>query len=402
MSLLRRLLAGPSAVILIGLIAGQGAVYAATPIIARLYTPSEVGLATLFIAAATTTGTVGIMRLDQRIASCEEDELSPIVRSALALAVLISLGSGVGWYVLIGHDITAAVAFSLTAFALGISPLASQLASRSRYFRGLGTSKALSGGVQATSQTGLGLMPVLSSGLLLGYAAGYWAGLLPLWGLLRRAFTTPSRSRWISRRTLRICLEFSVASLINSLVVAAIPILMATFYSSDAVGQYSIAQRIAVLPAGLVVAALTPVIAAGVGERLRSRAPIRPVLSAHLRRWGPAGILVCIFPWLIPSHLVTLILGSEWAPVTTYIRVLSPMIATQLVIGPITQVLMMTGRSRTQLLWDASRLVLVLAVASAVASLGGSAPAMAASISAAVTAFYLILALLAWRYSAES
>lgn len=65
----------PSLLIILGLFVGQGLVYLATPVVAKLYTPAEVGAAGLFVAVTGALGSVGILRLDQRVAACEEDEL---------------------------------------------------------------------------------------------------------------------------------------------------------------------------------------------------------------------------------------------------------------------------------------------------------------------------------------
>lgn len=301
------------------------------------------------------------------------------------------------WHFAISSDVASAAAFSLTTFALGMTPLASQLASRHRSFVRLGASKASSGSVQALTQTGLGYVGITSSGLLLGFAAGYWAGLVHMRRLIVASLRVPSPHKWITRQTLRMCLGFSAASLVNSLVVAAIPLLMAAFYTSEAVGHYAIAQRIAVVPAGLVVAALTPVIAANVGTKLRAGDNIRPVLVTHMRSWAPLGAVVLLVPWLIPTGAIGAVLGEEWTPVAAYMRALSPLIASQVVMGPMTQVLMMTGHARSQLSWDVSRFVVVLCAASLVA-FGGLPPlAMTGAVSIAVSAFYLWLTSLIWR-----
>lgn len=392
--LFRSLRSRPSLTIMLGLGIGQGAVYAATPLIANLYTPSQVGVAGLFVAVSGALGSVGTLRLDQRIAACSNSEIAGVVRTALIIGPLVAIIGGLIWSMVLGGGLYAAAYFAVASAALGLTPLVSQLASRDRDFGSLATSKASAGLVQSGAHAFLGTLGFTGLGLLAGYAAGYSSGVAILWRKIVNALKMPAanQSLFISGRTLRVCLSFTFASLMNSLVVSAPPVLLATYYSVAEVGQFSIAQRIAVVPAGLAVAAIAPVVAADVGARLRSGESASPVVRRHLRKWSPVGAVVLIVPWLVPPALVQDALGREWRDVAYFMRALSPMIATMLVVGPVSQVLMLAGRGRTQLVWDASRCLAVALVATICAYVGLGATVMVASIVGVVVVYYLILA----------
>lgn len=293
----------------------------------------------------------------------------------------------------------AALCFALVCLGFGLTPLVSQLASRDRSFFPLAASRAIAGATQAISHVSFGLAGVTKVGLLLGYAIGYGSGVLVLVNKLIGPFRTRGGSTrsWISRATLRTSLQISLATIVNALVVAALPLLLSAFYDDATVGRFAIAQRIAVVPAGLVVAALAPVVAADVGARLRQGTVIGPLIASHLRKWAPVGVVVLVAPWLVPENLVTTALGEEWAQVTCFMRVLSPMLASQVVVGPVSQVLMLAGKGRTQLLWDVCRFAAVIGAAVAVVTLGASPVAMTATVALAAALFYLMLARIVLR-----
>ena len=295
------------------------------------------------------------------------------------------------WAIWQGGTWWAGICFFLAALGLGLTPIASQLASREGLFRRFALSRATSGVTQATSHVGFGLASFGTAGLLLGYGLCFLAGVAVLWDrVVAAAKAKAGQHRWISRSVFRSSVTVSAASLVNSLVVAAPVLLISFLYAKSDVGQFTVAQRLVVVPAGLAVSAISPVIAARVGESLRSGDRVAPVVAKHLRTWAPIGLGVFVLPWLLPQQWVSMALGSEWTEVTHYMRALSPLIASLMVCGPLSQVLTMSGQGAVQLWWDCSRFVLVFGAAISAKVLGAGPVVMCTVISAVFALGYLV------------
>ena len=383
--------ARPSVAIVLGLLVGQGVVYAVTPVLSRLYDPSEIGSAALFVAIAGAVGVLGTLRLDQRIAGCDDSELPAILRTALALSTVCSAGGAMGWAVWQGGGWLAGLAFFGASFGLGMTQVVSQLASREKRLHRFAASRAVAGLGQAGGQVGAGAAGLGGVGMLLGYGIGFLAGVASLGDrLVARMRPLPGSSRWASAEVLRLSGVVTSASLVNSLVVSAPPLLLATLYGAAEAGHFAMAHRLTIVPAGLVVSAITPVVASQIGDRLRSQQPVGPMVTSHLRKWLPVAAVVAVAPWVVQVQWVEYLLGSEWGLVVDYFRALSPMVASLVAVGPLSQVLTMTGRGKTQLIWDLSRFVVVFGGALLASIIGISAVALSALIAVLFCVFYAV------------
>lgn len=320
------------------------------------------------LSAATAVAAIGTLRADQHVAAAHHTDVRPLMALGALAGTVTSFGAFLVWTTM-DYGGNAAV-FGLLCMVLSLLPLATQAAARVSSMTAVGVSKAAQGITQSVTQVFLSAMR--GFGLQVGFLVGYTAALTTI--VLTLPFgRRPSKASWLaavtrnslkasSKRYWKKSLTLTLAAAMNSIAVIAPPILLAIIFSDAAVGQFAIAHRVAVLPAGLVVAALMPVIAMRVGDRLRNHHPLTPMLRRHVRRWAPLGLAVGIFPFLLPSGLVLLVLGQgEWRETLDYLQALAPLLACLTVVGPLGQVLSLSGRATAQLTWDISRTVLMIA-----------------------------------------
>lgn len=390
-----------------GLLVGQGAVYLSTPLLSRMYSPDEIGTAAAVMAAGGIIGAVAALRFELMLPGAPDEEVRWVARRAGLLLVVSSvLLSPIAGLVLSFSPIDVMLT-ALTAIGIGGVALSMQTASRVQVLRGVAIAKA----VQGVGQTAVQIALAVPAGAI-GMQSGAALGLLTASGVqtlssrrriraLPAAKPSPSRIRTMIRRALVL----TVAAAFNAAVVSSLPLLTTLFYGEAATGELAVAQRLALAPTGLVVAAVLPVVITQFGTQRRDdRTASRALVVRWLRRLVPLGAAATIL--LLGASMLPLevMLGAEWDGVGAYVAAMAPLIGAQLIAGPLAQCLVIQERERAQLLWDVCRLVAVVAAAAIVMFLGGDAIAMVWVVSGVLSAAYAIYLwlVLAGRWSRRS
>lgn len=396
-------LAAPSLRIFFGLAIGQGTVLLATPLLTRLYTPEQVGVSGAFLALASIAGTLATFRFETLIPGVHQQLVPWLIRRALTTAAVVTAIATLTYFLFFGYDPANASLFGATVAGLAGTALLMQIAARDQFLDGIPTAKAAQGVGQTSLQATLGFPAGSSIGLQAGIAGGYLlsAGIQMLFlrGAARPA--TPRDSvRPRKRRLWRSALTLSVAAMINICTVWMYPLLMQHFFGSYATGQLTIAQRVGLAPAAMIVASLSPVIIGQLSALLRSEQGINHWMSRWMLRLLPLGALTFILMIFLPQGWISALLGPEWGLSGQFLAALGVMVASQLVIGPFGMVLVIQGRSEAQLVWDLSRLVVLLAATSAVALITADPVAMIWTASFVTAGFYGCYAFLIFKMRA--
>ncbi|HWV35822.1 MAG TPA: hypothetical protein VNZ55_09315, partial [Thermomicrobiales bacterium] len=283
-----------STLIAAGLIVGQGAVYLATPILSRLYSPAQIGTAAAILAAAGVIGAVATLRFELMLPAAPDGEVRWLSRrGATQLVILSALLAPIAGLAL-GFSLIDTVITALTSIGIGSVALSLQTASRVQELRGVAAAKAVQGVGQTVAQIGLA-GPAGPIGMQTGAALGLLAasGVQTISSHRRVAalpYAKPSRDSL--RRIVRHALLLTLAAGCNAAVVAALPLLTQVYFGDATTGELAVAQRLALAPAGLVVAAILPVVITQYGAQVRSDEHASRALVVHwLWRLAPLGAI---------------------------------------------------------------------------------------------------------------
>lgn len=352
--------------IAIGLAVGQGVVLLATPFLTRLYGPEHFGVLTLFITVATIAAVLGTLRLEVLIPGADESDVPALSLTAILTVTVTGIVLALSGFLVMGQSPELMALLGFVIVAIGAGAVLLQIAARVQQYRQLAASKAALGIVQVVIQSTLGLARFSGSGLIWGAFAGYCASLLIQYlGLRKVAVLKAMRViRFDLARQLRIvrqALPLVLASVANVMSTSMLVLATSAYAGAEATGQLGVAQRVALIPAGLAVASIGPVIAGAVGRAVRNGEDDSPAVKQWLVRLVPfgffAGGLMLAFRYLPASTLF----GEEWSDLALYFAALAPSVAMQILAGPFSQVLIVRGRVRVQLVWEIVRLLLVVA-----------------------------------------
>ncbi|MEU3846956.1 hypothetical protein AB0E44_08165 [Micrococcus terreus] len=371
-----------------GTLFGQAVVFFATPTLASMYGPDAFGAAAIFLAVASVIAPLLTFRLELLLPTAGDGEVRWINRRANVLVITGATIFSVLYYFVFSPGWVASVAFWFAASSIAAGFITTQLLVRLRGFKALGVGKTANGVGQVGVQVPIGLNYPSFKGMEVGFAFGYVAA----WAIQRfslRAISsaaTMTRSR--KQAIFRAALKLTIAGLVNGLSVWGILFALTMFHSSNDVGIFSVVQRLVVTPAGLLTASLLPVVTGGIAVAVRSGSS--PLLT--IRRWliwlAPAAVLVLLVLLLVPGGFLVAILGPEYSGADEYLRALAPMIAAQMIAGPLGQALVAMGGTTAQLIWDIVRFGVLVLTALVTGYLGADPVTMTAVMSAVYALCY--------------
>lgn len=359
----------------------------ATPWLTRLYSPDDFAIAGVFNGVLVMVAGFGSWRLDWMIPNADDDtEALALAVTGLGCGVCIAgllaaalwlMGGRVGsWR---GGEILGPLLFLVpvaVVFSTGRDLLNAwfvrqgdlKIPSSARITQALvRTAVSVGGGVGGLNG---------GRGLVSGQIAGTIASVGVMSAGLRAQFPTAPRLRRIAMTALKrhlseATLSVAVTAVLNSSQMF-VPLLLIQYFSSTEVGWYSLMQRVAVAPLGIVTTSLGQSFWAE-AARLAKDDPdrLRILYMKTTKRLVFVAIPLLMLCLGGPLYVGALFGQDEWTAAGYVLQSLSPMVLGILVFAPLNH-LVVHRRQSWQLLADGLRLALVVSiiVISAKAGLG--------------------------------
>ena len=347
-----------------GAAAAQAIIFAARPVLTRLYTPDEFGVLTVFVTLVAIFATVGSGRYEDALMLPDEDReaanvlaLALLVVAGIALLVSLSLVWLPTWESLLGGEALRPALLLLppALLLMGWHTILETWHTRGDRFRAVAVARSAQSLVAVGLQLAAGLFAVGALGLVGGATAGFaiaalWLSVvwvqrdgLRLWSHVR--FGMLPR---VMKRYARFPLYSAPAALLNVLASRAPVLLLAAFFATDTVGQFGVAFGTLVLPLGLIAGAIGQVFFVRAAEAHRT-GDLGGLTLAFYRRL----LVVTVYPALVVlvagPRLFTFVFGSAWEVAGQYAQALAVWVFLVSVAVPLTRVFDVTERQRADL-----------------------------------------------------
>lgn len=356
------------ATLAVGTVIAQGVTIAVTPLLTRLYSPSEFGLLAVFLAVVSVSATLVTLRYESSILVPKENtESASLVLLSLVLGGGLSLVMAVLGALLpmelqkkiglgaLGNWIP--IAFLTAAATAALAVMQGWMNRQNRY-----TQMAWLRVGQSISVAGLaiifGLLD-LQNGLMIAQVcasaclclAAIWLGRSAalLWRtshLQATAFAHTNAPKYMLP-----------AALLDVVTLQMPVVLIAAWFGADEAGQFSMAWRLLMLPMALIGGAIGQVFI----QRF-SKLIANPVLAGNLikRSW-----LILFLMGLVPFFVVFLIgdlvffafLGEEWAGAGRAAKILAPMAFAMFISSPTSGVFIILGIQRYSVIFGLASLI---------------------------------------------
>ncbi len=402
------------------LIAGGAAVaqiitVVASPILTRLYEPTDFGILQAYASILGLASVVAAWRYEMAIPLPGDDSEARDVL-ALALSMVVGTAAVGGIAVWLSSDQLAswldtpeigryAWAVPIGILLVGAYSSMNMWAIRKGAFGRIGRTRLAQASGAVGTQIGAGLAGVRPFGLIVGHIIGLSSG---TGTLLRRARnedglritkTGLQRMRAVATRYRRFPLVSSWAALLNAGGLEAPALILLAFYDAELLGWYALALRLLAMPTQLVSRAVSQVF---VGESA-SLVSDRDFRGLEQRFWKTVKGLMLIGLVVIPLLALPAplyfppLFGSEWETAGRVAQLLAPFMFASLVAGPLGGVLDVLERQDLHLLREVVRTALSLGTLVLLAA-GGADPLVAiAGLSIAGTLGYAFGFFVAWR-----
>jgi len=374
-------------ILMAGTLFSQALVIIASPLLTRLYLPSDFGMLSVYVSIVNIMLSVGSLRYELSIPISEDDETAAnLLALSLAIVILISLFSGV--IVFMFRDsiayITKAISLKdylwLLPFSLlggGIYQALTYWVMRKKIFDRIAYTRIRQSIGQVIVQISTGIFRFGVIGLLLGDVVGRAAGTRTLsrliWKNDKSLIKKVSLGKMLNaaKRYRRFPLISSGSALLNICGLQLPFLLFAGFYGPSVAGWLALGQRVMGAPMSLIGQSTSSVYMAEISQLYResSKQLIKMFLKT-MQRLFFVGCVPIVIIGLNGEWLFSVIFGKGWAEAGVYIKLLTGMYAVQFIVSPLAQTLNVLERQDIQFIWDMARVIVVLAVISYFGFLG--------------------------------
>ena len=324
-----------------GTAVAQLVLVAVSPILTRLYTPSDFGLFALYVSIVFFGNSVASLRYEFAIPLPQEDEegrqllyLTMLITGAFAtvtlLLILLGRTTFAGW---LGEPRFATYLWivPLGLFFESVRVATRQCAIRFKNYRTLAWNDAGQAFLRAAGQVSLGFAPI-TSGLIVGDLVGRIGGAsallfnaVPGFGQTVRA-TRFGHLRTLAGRYRRFAILSTPATLLNSMTQYVPIVLLTRYYGLTVAGFYAFSQRLVGLPLLILGKSILQVYFGRAAELRRSGTrSIKRLFIRTLRGTLLIGLFVIAPIGLVGSFITPSIFGEAWTEAGIYLRILLPM-----------------------------------------------------------------------------
>lgn len=344
----------------------------ASPVLTRLYSPSDLGLFGLFISFASFLSVLVTFKFEIAIPIPKEDDkglclllLSIVFSIFMSVVIVVPLFAGLS-FIKVFHQLgtLTGIYYLLPAFLIISATLeaGNYWMMRHRNFKTIAKSKLARRILGSSSQIGWGILYGGSAGLLWGDLIGRSASCCYIYNKImavhRRSLIGLTREKIIgtAKEFRRFPTMALPATALNTASLQLPVILLAILYGTDVAGWYTLAQRVFGIPMFFIMKAVADVYVGEVSTIIRAGdrplSTITRKTAKHLALGGvlPIGLIALLSPIVFPF-----VFGKEWLMAGVYIRVLSVMFFVQFIVMPLSQTLNLIGYQHWQLVWDVVR-----------------------------------------------
>lgn len=393
--------------------ASQVLLVAASPVLSRLYDPTDFGVLAVFMSLLTIAFVVVALRYDQAIALPQDPARGVAVLGA-ALAAVVAVSGLSAVLVLAFREPVAELVgepslapwlllLPVTLLGAGVYQCLVGWAVRQRETGVIGRTRLTQAVAQLGVQLAAGIVAPGPGGLIGGVVVGRAAGSGRLAvGALRRGQLRPRPTRrdvlHVARRYRRFPLLGAPAALCNATAVELAPIVLAAGFDAATAGLFLLGNRLVGAPLNLVGQSVSQVYSSRFAAALRTRpADVLALFQKTTRLLALLGAVPALVLLAAGPELVALVLGEQWREAGVYARLLAPMFWAQLAVFPIEPSLGLLERQDVQLWRDLGRLGAVVGAFALAFATDLSARWTVALYGLTMTVAYLVIYLLARR-----
>jgi teichuronic acid exporter len=322
-----------------GTVISQGFNFLFLPFLSRLYSPEEFGLFYAFVGVCQVVGLVSTLKYEKAIILPKSDEEgNDLVLLTLSIITIYTVIVSVVLIVLNAFTINLGVVQKYILL-VPVSILSySFLSTMTLWYQREERFKLISLATIAQTFTIIvlsivfALLKLNQNGLILGYVLGCFALVfcLVLMQYKRFHFLYQNSSRTKLLANFRAYLNFPKYYLFYDLFatgsISLIPVILTAHYSQADCGFYSMANRILMVPFIVISTSVSNVFMVTANKIYQSGKSFDGFYKKILTRIILIGLVIYSTAFFVGGAIIPILLGSKWANISLYVRILSIMV----------------------------------------------------------------------------
>lgn len=339
---------------------------AISPILTRIYTPEDFGVFALYmsILGVFTTVVTGRYSLAIILPKKDEDAINIVVLS-IFIACFISIILLVIVFLfnqeitnLIGHaDISRWLyLIPFTVFLSGIYQSFNYWGNRNKQYKRLATSRIIQGGVTGSANIGMGFSGFGAGGLIVGGAFGQAIATSVLGKMLWRKdnklvkHVNRLKMRALIKKYKKLPLLNLPNALIDSFRLSGINILIAKFFTTATLGQFSLAWRMVQTPMSLIGGSLSQVFFQKVASA--EKVDLNMLVKRFITKASLVAAPIFLVIYIFSEDIFIFVFGQNWELAGEAASIMTPWLFLNFLSSPLSTIFIVLNKQEVMLVFS--------------------------------------------------
>ncbi|HCY0749026.1 TPA: type 8 capsular polysaccharide synthesis protein Cap8K [Staphylococcus aureus] len=335
-----------------------------TPIITRLYSPTEFGEFTIFSNIAMILIPIINARYDLLIVNTKNDRSANILSqisfliSLLILLILIPIFAISAW--LYPNFILDFIFIIIMLFLVSLTNIFTNYLNKERKYKVLSLINVFRAGSMALLQIIFGLLALGSLGLIIGFSLSYIAGITLGYKTFKKHFNIvrdkeETKALFLENKNQ---LAYSTPSiLLNSLSFSVVVFFIGILYTNTEVGIYGMAIRVLGIPVTIISLGLSKIFMQQANDYYIEYGNFRNLLLKFSSILVIVSIILYVPLYLFSEELVNILLGHSWVDAITVIKIVIPLFVIRLIVSTVSLSVIVLQKQQLELILQALFLI---------------------------------------------
>ncbi|HDH6539842.1 TPA: type 8 capsular polysaccharide synthesis protein Cap8K [Staphylococcus aureus] len=335
-----------------------------TPIITRLYSPTEFGEFTIFSNIAMILIPIINARYDLLIVNTKNDRSANIhsqisfLISLLILLILIPIFAISAW--LYPNFILDFIFIIIMLFLVSLTNIFTNYLNKERKYKVLSLINVFRAGSMALLQIIFGLLALGSLGLIIGFSLSYIAGITLGYKTFKKHFNIvrdkeETKALFLENKNQLVYSTPSI--LLNSLSFSVVVFFIGILYTNTEVGIYGMAIRVLGIPVTIISLGLSKIFMQQANDYYIEHGSFRNLLLKFSSILVIVSIILYMPLYLFSEELVNILLGHSWVDAITVIKIVIPLFVIRLIVSTVSLSVIVLQKQQLELILQALFLI---------------------------------------------
>lgn len=335
-----------------------------TPIITRLYSPTEFGEFTIFSNIAMILIPIINARYDLLIVNTKNDRSANILSqisfliSLLILLILIPIFAISAW--LYPNFILDFIFIIIMLFLVSLTNIFTNYLNKERKYKVLSLINVFRAGSMALLQIIFGLLALGSLGLIIGFSLSYIAGITLGYKTFKKHFNIvrdkeETKALFLENKNQLVYSTPSI--LLNSLSFSVVVFFIGILYTNTEVGIYGMAIRVLGIPVTIISLGLSKIFMQQANDYYIEYGNFRNLLLKFSSILVIVSIILYVPLYLFSEELVNILLGHIWVDAITVIKIVIPLFVIRLIVSTVSLSVIVLQKQQLELILQALFLI---------------------------------------------